>query len=238
MNGAWLKRELKRAGRSQRALARHMGLDASSLSRLIAGDRHLKASEAKAIAAFLNRPVVDVMQALAESQQGPSSDRERGGKFSDEFRGQLTSIPEIDVRGGMGPGGESLIDYHPDKSGRFVLSDAVVGRWDLPQDYLHNVVRVFGQSAAIIAVVGDSMSPTLEPGDRVMVNLADRLPSPPGIFALWDGLGVVVKRIDHIPNSDPPRLILVSDNGKHRSYERNIDEISIIGRVVWFARMI
>lgn len=239
MQGEWLKRELKRAGLSQRALARHMKIDPSSLSRLINGERHLKAAEARSIAAFLNRSISEVMQAVGEPCRAESMTSNR---YLDILPSagpeRIASIPEIDVRGGMGPGGEALVDYRPDKKGGLLPADAVVGRWDLPEEYLRNVVRVYGPSAAIIAVIGDSMAPTLEAGDRIMVNLADRHPSPPGIFALWDGLGVVVKRIEHIPNSDPAKLLIVSDNEKHRAYERSIDEVSIIGRVVWFARMI
>lgn len=239
MQGEWLKRELKRAGLSQRALARHMKIDPSSLSRLINGERHLKASEARAIADFLHRSIGDVMQGFGDSCQPESVTRPRYLDILPSASPErIASIPEIDVRGGMGPGGEALVDYRPDRKGGLIPSDAVVGRWDLPEDYLRNVVRVYGPSAAIIAVVGDSMAPTLEAGDRIMVNLADRHPSPPGIFALWDGLGVVVKRIEHIPNSEPARLRIASDNTKHQAYERNIDEVSIIGRVVWFARMI
>lgn len=61
------------------------------------------------------------------------------------------------------------------------------------------------------------MEPTLESGDRVLVSNADRLPSPPGLFTLWDGFGVVVKRIEHLLNSDPLTLSIASDNPKHRT---------------------
>lgn len=83
------------------------------------------------------------------------------------------------------------------------------------------------------------MEPTLEAGDRVMVDLSDRRPSPDGLFALWDGIGVVVKRLEHIPYSDPTRFRIISDNTeRHNSYERNGDEINVIGRVIWLARKI
>jgi len=148
----------------------------------------------------------------------------------------MDSIAEIDVYGGMGGGGEALVGWQPDGNGGRTDADAVKALWELPPDYLRNELHVGGHAARIIQVKGDSMEPLLMSGDRVMVNLADRSPSPPGVFALWDGLGVVVKRVELIMGSDPPCLLISSDNPKHRAYERTIDEVQIIGRVIWFAR--
>lgn len=145
-------------------------------------------------------------------------------------------VPEIDVRAGMGGGGEALLDYRPDGNGGLMEMDAVTALWELPPDYLNRELRVRPGAARIIEVQGDSMEPLLVTGDRVMVNLLDRAPSPPGIFAIWDGFGVVVKRLEFIPNSDPPCIVISSDNPKHGRYERTADEVNIIGRVVWFAR--
>ena len=44
--------------------------------------------------------------------------------------------------------------------------------------------------------------------------------------------------LEHIPNSDPPAVQVISDNGVYSPYERSADEISIIGRICWFAREI
>jgi hypothetical protein len=40
----------------------------------------------------------------------------------------------------------------------------------------------------------------------VLVDLGRRAPTPPGVFVLYDGMGLVAKRVEHIPNSDPPRV--------------------------------
>ncbi len=146
------------------------------------------------------------------------------------------AIPEIDVRAGMGGGGVAAVTYVPDGNGGLVAADDVRGTWSLPAEYLGSELRVNSDNARIVEVQGDSMEPTLRAGDRVMVDTAYKLPSPAGVFALWDGFGVVVKRIEHVPNSDPPILKVKSDNKFHDEYERTADEVNIIGRVVWFAR--
>jgi hypothetical protein len=64
----------------------------------------------------------------------------------------------------------------------------------------------------IMHVEGDSMAPTLLDGDTVLVDMTRRAPNPPGIFVLDDGMGLVAKRLEHIPNSDPPAVRVISDN--------------------------
>jgi hypothetical protein len=89
-----------------------------------------------------------------------------------------------------------------------------------------------GSPLRIIEVIGDSMVPTLVPGQRVMVHLQDRRASPPGIFVLWDGLGAVIKRVEHIAHSDPPTLRITSDNKAYPPYERRAADAHILGRVI------
>ena len=79
---------------------------------------------------------------------------------------------------------------------------------------------------------------TLVSGDAVLVDMTRRAPNPPGIFVLDDGMGLVAKRLEHIPNSDPPAVRVISDNKHYPEYERTADEIHIVGRIRWFAREI
>ena len=87
-------------------------------------------------------------------------------------------------------------------------------------------------SIRVIKVIGDSMAPTLRPGTWVMVDLRDRHPSPPGIFVVWDGLGLVIKRVEFVPCTDPPTVRILSDNAHYRACERALDEAHIQGRVI------
>ena len=83
---------------------------------------------------------------------------------------------------------------------------------------------------------GDSIEPLLSSGDRIMIDVNRNLPSPPGIFVIWDGLGLVAKRIEHVPHSDAPRVVLKSLNPQYDSYERSGDEIRIVDRAAWVSR--
>ncbi len=132
---------------------------------------------------------------------------------------RLTRIEELDVRASAGAGltGEA---------------ETVVDTWQIPTAIIRAYSTAPASDLRIITVMGDSMEPALQPGQRILVDTGDRKPSPPGIFVVWDGLGLVVKRVQMLPHSDPVRVKITSDNPKYDPYERTIDEAYIQGRVL------
>ncbi len=109
--------------------------------------------------------------------------------------------------------------------------DNILSEWSLPKQLLANQVGS-DSTMRIIQVMGDSMQPEFNPGDRVMVNTADRTLSPPGVFVLWDGFGLIIKRCEMVPHSNPPKVILSSANTNYATYEMEVKELDIQGRVV------
>ncbi len=53
---------------------------------------------------------------------------------------------------------------------------------------------------------------------------------------LFDGMGLVAKRLEHIPNSEPPQVRIISDDTFYTPYERTAEEIKIISRIRWCGR--
>ena len=147
-------------------------------------------------------------------------------------------IAEIDVLGGMGSGGQSTVEDFELGDGHTVSAEVVRDIWSLPPDYIAGELRITSKRARIIEVRGDSMETTLQSGDRVMIDLGDRTLSQEGVFALWDGDGVAVKRVERVRPSNPPAIRIISDNPRHREVELTAAEVNIIGRVVWVARKI
>ena len=49
-------------------------------------------------------------------------------------------------------------------------------------------------------------------------------------------MGVVAERIEHILGSDPAKLRIMSVNPDYETYERDAEEVNVMGRVVWSAR--
>jgi phage repressor protein C with HTH and peptisase S24 domain len=148
--------------------------------------------------------------------------------------------------------GEEPIVEHPDDGfvaissvavrpsmggGHLVEQEPVDGRpYHFQRSWIKQDLRAEPANLRIMHVEGDSMMPTLHDGDIVLVDLGRRAPTPPGIFVLHDGMGLVAKRLEHIPNSDPPRVRIISDNPLYKPYEGSGEEVNIIGRIRWFAR--
>jgi phage repressor protein C with HTH and peptisase S24 domain len=130
------------------------------------------------------------------------------------------SIIELDVKASAGSG--SLVDGDGNNE---------IGKWSMPAASVKDFIAQ-PENIRIIQVIGDSMEPDFLPGQRVFVDTADRLPSPPGVFVIWDGFGLVIKRCQMLPHSDPPRVRLQSSNPGYGTYEVSLDEAHINGRVI------
>jgi len=171
--------------------------------------------------------LADYLGVDAEALAPPSGPREgrRRGSLQHGAQDAVVAIPEVQVTAQAGGG--TLVDQDP-----------VRASWYLPIDFLRYELRSQPEDLRIITIDGDSMEPVLMAGDKVLVDLSRTDPSPPGIFVLNDGFGLVAKRIEHIPNSAPPRIAIVSANERYDRYERAVSDVRIIGRVVWFARRV
>lgn len=48
--------------------------------------------------------------------------------------------------------------------------------------------------------------------------------------------GLVAKRAEYNPHSDPPRIVIKAVNPECPTYEHDVEETNIFGRVIWAAR--
>ncbi len=133
-------------------------------------------------------------------------------------------IAEIDVRASAGPGAINE-----------GLEETKV-TWLFPEAMVRHEFRAPPKGLRMITVDGDSMEPLLSSGDRILIDVGQQVPVPPGIFVIWDGLGLVAKRVEHIPNSDPPKILIKSINRDYQDYERLAEEVNVVGRVIWVAK--
>ena len=139
----------------------------------------------------------------------------------------FVSIAHASPRPSMGGG--AVVEDHVETAGR---------AYHFRRSWIRHSLKASPSQLRIMHVAGDSMAPTLVDGDTVLVDMTRRAPNPPGIFVLDDGMGLVAKRLEHIANSDPPKVRVISDNKHYPEYERTADEIHIVGRIRWFAREI
>lgn len=104
-------------------------------------------------------------------------------------------------------------------------------------DFLRSMTSAAFSQLAVVEVSGDSMSPTLEHGDAVLVDRTQKDPRTRygGIFVIQRDDELLVKRV-HAART-VGRWDIVSDNGSHKPWH-DVDpaEIEIVGRVFWMAR--
>jgi phage repressor protein C with HTH and peptisase S24 domain len=160
------------------------------------------------------KPRTTRSQVPAVIQPAPASDALEG----------FGRVTEIDVRASAGPGA-----IHEG-------FEEVKQVWYFPEDVIRHELRARTSDLRMITIDGDSMEPLLSSGDRVLIDISQRVSVPPGIFAIWDGMGLVAKRIEHEPNSDPAMVVIKSINPEYQTYQRMAEEVHIIGRVVWTSR--
>jgi hypothetical protein len=104
--------------------------------------------------------------------------------------------------------------------------------WRMPRDLVRTYRTTPETELKIANVIGDSMEPTLIPGQRLLIDIGDRFPSPPGIFIVHDGSGLVIKRVQIVPHDKPVKVKVTSDNVKYDGYECPLEEANIQGRVI------
>jgi phage repressor protein C with HTH and peptisase S24 domain len=94
------------------------------------------------------------------------------------------------------------------------------------------------RALSIIRVEGDSMAPTLNDGDDILVDGSDaagRLRD--GIYVLRMDDGLMVKRVARAPG--PGRLSVISDNPQYPSWDDlPMTAVRLVGRVVWTGRRV
>lgn len=82
----------------------------------------------------------------------------------------------------------------------------------------------------------DEMSPTLNDGDIVVVNVSLVAIDRNGLFALRLGERVVVRRIQMLATGD---VLIICDNGSYRADTVSgvlVNTINVVGRVVWVGK--
>ena len=129
------------------------------------------------------------------------------------------SVREVEVEAAAGAGA-----WNDD----FVHEKA---RWRLPEAMVRHEGDADPEALRILRVRGNSMEPELGDGDRIFVDTARTVPAAGELFVLWDGAGLVVKRVEALTAGGALRL--VSAHPDYPPYERQADEVHIVGKVLW-----
>ncbi|WP_297323491.1 LexA family transcriptional regulator [uncultured Bartonella sp.] len=130
-------------------------------------------------------------------------------------------IPEIEVKAGMGGGGEIMI-ANQTRNSITISTEVIRDYWRLPDNLLAKL-NVVASNVAVLPAYGDSMAPTINDGDAVFIDISH------------DELGgVIIKRLEIVsrPGAEEIAVEIISDNPHHKPRILNLDEIVILGRYI------
>jgi len=141
-----------------------------------------------------------------------------------------------------GPNGLVSVKRHPVSvsAGPGALVNEELGKpyFAFDERWLKALTATPPANLSIIRVEGDSMSPTLNAGDEILVDLGDcaeRLRD--GIYVLRVDDALVVKRLALNPLGR--RVTVQSDNPAYPDWpDCSLEEINCIGRVIWAGRKV
>ena len=141
----------------------------------------------------------------------------------------VAAIPEVTVEVSAGAGAvtEEFVDE--------------AARWHWPENMIRHEAGADPGDLRILRVRGNSMEPEMQEGDRIVVDVSRRLPATGETFVLWDGNGLVVKRVDAVhagaeDEDGPPRIRLISANPDYAPYSCFARDAHIVGKVLWVVR--
>ena len=91
------------------------------------------------------------------------------------------------------------------------------------------------ENMSLIRATGDSMEPTLKPGDIVLIDHSRNDVDPHGgIYAIAVDGQIMIKRLQILYPSK--KIKIISDNAKYESTEVDSDHLNINGKVIWYGR--
>lgn len=148
-----------------------------------------------------------------------------GEKYKGSDTSKLLEVPQYSVHASAGGG--SLVEAEPIEQ-HLTLSKEWLRREGINSN---DLIGIYAQ--------GDSMEPTITSGDSLLIDRErNMVSSGGGIYVInYDG-ELYVKRVQKLLDG---RIAITSDNKNHMSIEiskNDLEQLTIIGQVVWFGRKI
>lgn len=106
----------------------------------------------------------------------------------------------------------------------------VLHRWPFPRAMLAGRTETDIANLRIIRIDGDAMAPAFLPGDRVIVDTSATAPSPAGVFALWDGFGIILRRCEI--RAFTQDVTVSAENPAYAAHTATARELDLRGRVL------
>lgn len=143
---------------------------------------------------------------------------------------QRVTVPVLrDLAVALGCSPAELIAFtpEPDEEGKIPAASV------LAVAYLRTVTSRPPKDLAVFTMPVESMEPTIKKGELVLVDLADRVLGPGGMFGIHREGIASVRRISPVMFKEPGLVDIRADNPLFPPYQWVWDELPILGRVLW-----
>jgi phage repressor protein C with HTH and peptisase S24 domain len=111
-------------------------------------------------------------------------------------------------------------------------SEQIVDHLAFKKDWVRTKLNADPRNLLLIETVGDSMTPTLEDSDLLLVDLSEPRFRHDGVYVLRRDSVLEVKRLQRRPDGS---LNIISDNPAYAPAIVASDTVHILGRVIWAA---
>lgn len=208
--------------RSVRSVAHKCGVSEAVLRKYLSGASTPNVDRLCALAECLNVSV----EWLATGE-GPM--RREGISQAGVVQEGYAKIPLYDVRAAAG-------------GGAIVEREDIVGLVLFSRVWIERELHLQPANLYLLYIEGDSMEPTLRPGDLALIDHSARHVNRDGIYVIRMGDALLVKRIQRLPGD---ALKVTSDNTAYEPFTLDLsaqvagkllDSMEIVGRVVWSGR--
>ncbi len=207
-----LQQLLRRFG-SVAELSRQVGISDNAIYKWMAGRGQPSVVNLVALA----RAARVSIEWLATGHE-PGTSKRGGGRSSQHD--DYVFVPRHDARDSVATRGVAI------------RSEQVVDYLAFKADWVRSRLNTDPRNLLLIEALGDSMSPTLEDSDLLLVDLGEPRFKHDGVYVLRRNGDLEVKRLQRRLDG---KLVIRTDNPAYEPAVASLQSIRIIGRVIWAA---
>ena len=120
--------------------------------------------------------------------------------------------------------------------GSIISDESVVDHLAFKREWITQSLGCQPDKICVIQVRGDSMTPTINDADLLLLDLREISPRSEGVYVIQLNGGLLVKRLSYKLNG---AIEVISDNARYGTQtitEKEHKDLVILGRVVWHGR--
>lgn len=206
--GASMRAFLEKAGYDQYSAAEKLGISQPRLNQWLNDKRTPSIESIKKFCTIFNIPLDELLN------------YEKKGKALQTLEpDNIVKIDVLDVVACCGNGVENF-------------SENIIGQHMMTLTALRELTSAAPENIKIIRAIGDSMTPTIRPGEMLWIDVSYTSPSSDGLYLIRIGKELLVRRIQLNPFDGS--AVIKADNEAYRAFPaEKFEDVPVLGRVIY-----